>query len=280
MENKRIKGKLFNWGMAVWFLISFWIVWSLFGANFKAFIVSFVIYGIAIGLSISPMGEWIFRKLVRAREIATSAERNRLMPLFHAVYSASLQQMPWIGEKVKLYIVDDPMPNAAALGKNTVYVTRGLMEISTDEEIMAVLAHEFAHLGHGDTMAILVATIGNWVLAGVLLLFRLILVVMSNVLKEDYGVNANWGIKMFDWLIGAFVFLGVMAAMYSSRQCEFEADKFSVGLGHGQGLLSFMEKLVYMEGQKSSHMGIMQALTATHPKTSLRIGKIEELMAA
>ena len=55
----------------------------------------------------------------------------------------------------KVYIVDDPHPNAFATGRNpanaAVAVTSGLMQSLTREELAGVIAHELAHIRNHDT---------------------------------------------------------------------------------------------------------------------------------
>jgi len=57
----------------------------------------------------------------------------------------------------ELYVVEDPVPNAFALGvrrtpeeRGTIVLTRGLLESLTRSELQAVIAHEVGHLRAGD----------------------------------------------------------------------------------------------------------------------------------
>jgi predicted Zn-dependent protease len=52
--------------------------------------------------------------------------------------------------EVRVRIVDDPRVNAASAGNGEFYVTTGLLNSSTDDQLRGVLAHEIAHddLGH------------------------------------------------------------------------------------------------------------------------------------
>jgi Zn-dependent protease with chaperone function len=47
--------------------------------------------------------------------------------------------------QVKIGIIDDAKINAASAGGGEFYVTRGLLERATDEQLAGVLAHEIAH---------------------------------------------------------------------------------------------------------------------------------------
>ncbi len=65
------------------------------------------------------------------------------------------------GTKPKLYIVDDPAPNAFATGLNLedshIAVTTGLVERLPRYELRAVIAHEVAHIVNDDIRAVTVA---------------------------------------------------------------------------------------------------------------------------
>ena len=52
--------------------------------------------------------------------------------------------------KVTIGILSDPSINAANAGGGEFYVTRGLLDRASDEQLRAIMAHEFAHndLGH------------------------------------------------------------------------------------------------------------------------------------
>ena len=56
----------------------------------------------------------------------------------------------------KLYIIDDPAPNAFATGRSkehsVVAVTTGLLPLLTKSELEGVLAHELSHIGNRDML--------------------------------------------------------------------------------------------------------------------------------
>jgi Zn-dependent protease with chaperone function len=58
--------------------------------------------------------------------------------------------------RYKVYLIDDPQPNAFATGRNpenaAVAATRGLLEILSEDEVAAVMAHELAHVKNHDTL--------------------------------------------------------------------------------------------------------------------------------
>jgi heat shock protein HtpX len=74
----------------------------------------------------------------------------------------------------KLYVIDDPSPNAFATGRNpehaVVAATTGILAILNKTELEGVIAHELSHVGNRDMLVMTVAV----VLAGslALLAFR------------------------------------------------------------------------------------------------------------
>jgi heat shock protein HtpX len=66
----------------------------------------------------------------------------------------------------KVYIMDNPQPNAFATGRNpenaAVAATTGLLRILDRDEIAGVMAHELAHIRHRDTLVMtMTATIAG-----------------------------------------------------------------------------------------------------------------------
>jgi heat shock protein HtpX len=65
--------------------------------------------------------------------------------------------------KPKLYILDDPAPNAFATGRNahhsSVAVTTGLLDMMNENELSGVLAHELSHIGNRDMLVSTVAVV-------------------------------------------------------------------------------------------------------------------------
>lgn len=284
--------KFFNIGFFLWFLISFFITWKILtpiltsGSPGKGLFITLIIYSFSIYVSLTPPAEFIFRKIAGARPVLTRKEKDFLDPIFAEVYEKARQADGNLPSDVKLYIVDDPRPNASAIGRRTVTVTKGLMENMEPNEIKAVLSHELAHIKNGDTQAILVAVVGNFVLAAILFVIRIIATFFSFFLRAFGamdgtgigGMAANaigFGMRLLDLIIFSAVVLGVIAARFSSRQCEFQADNFSVELGYGPDMISCLEKLEYFSGGPRK-LGLVQALSATHPATAYRIANLEK----
>ncbi len=152
-----------------------WVIMILFVLFF--FIVSYVLgqslgYGLSyVGIILVFSGLFSFfsyynsDKLVLAISGAKEADKKDYRTLYTTVENLSIGAglpMP------KVYVVDDPSPNAFATGRDpehaTVCATTGLLAIMNKAELEGVLGHELSHIGNYDTrlmgvVAILVGSI-------------------------------------------------------------------------------------------------------------------------
>ena len=137
--------------------------------------VSYVIgratgYGFSYTLIVLPLailssiGSYFYSdKVVLATSGAKQIQKNDLPEVFRIVENLSLGDgvpMP------KVYIIDDPSPNAFATGRSpkhaSIAVTTGLLERLNKPELEGVIAHELSHVKNYDTrlMAITAVLVG------------------------------------------------------------------------------------------------------------------------
>jgi heat shock protein HtpX len=140
-----------------------WIVsgWFLQGAALDPTVaVPLVVVGTLVGIGATfaayRSGPSLALRAAKARPV-TRAEAPELHNLLDEVcVSAGIS-----GTKPKLYLVEDPAPNAFATGlkleDSHVAVTTGLVERLPRYELRAVLAHEVAHIVNDDIRAVTVA---------------------------------------------------------------------------------------------------------------------------
>ena len=296
--------KLKNIGIIVWMVINLYIIISFFPTTkgvtngseaLVAIIRGVIVYAISVALALSPIGEAIFRSMNGCREIADSSILNRLTPLFNEIYEKAKLKDPNLSQNIKLYMVDQPYPNAFALGRNTVCVTNGLLHLD-DAEIKGIFAHEFAHLSNKDTDIALFIYVGNLLASLMFLILRVILFIISFLMISFSESNSTYetydaygrrqrkkggalkgfvlaaGLDMiYVAIIGLYTKLGIILVSHSSRNHEFAADKFAYNLGYGREL---RDALVELQGEVEKPTGFVANLMATHPKTALRIEKL------
>ena len=188
----------------------------------------------------------------------------------------------------KLYIVNDPQPNAFATGKGrnsgVVVVTRGLVELLDKEEIEGVLAHEVAHIKNRD---ILISTAAATVAGAISYIAELLW--WSTLLGDE---------ERPIWAVIPMLILAPLAAtliqLAISRTREFIADETGAKLcRHPEWLARALRKIegfvraMPMERGSTStaHLWIanpfklegITKLFSTHPPTEERIRRHEEL---
>ena len=177
-----------NFGTLIWIIINSILV-SFFFALLLAFIIpdvheaalfaiGFAAYVLSIAAALSPLGESILRLQNGCKKITDDQLLARIEPLFYDVYNRALEETPELNRKIKLFVCDEEEPNAFALGRKTVCVTRGLLLLS-DSEIKAILAHEFGHLAHKDTDSILVITTGNLIVTVAMIILKTVVKVFN-----------------------------------------------------------------------------------------------------
>ena len=191
----------------------------------------------------------------------------------------------------KVYIVDDPAPNAFATGRDPshahVAATPGILDIMTDSELQGIMAHEMSHVKNYDIRVSLIA-------------FGLTSVI---------GMIADLFMRMM-WFGGdsdnrpshpAFLIAGIAAAIISplvaalilaaiSRQREYLADASGAEMTrYPEGLASALYKLGQVstatrrQNPSSAHLffanplkgrSIIQ-LFSTHPPIDKRVARLQ-----
>jgi heat shock protein HtpX len=188
-----------------------------------------------------------------------------------------------------LYIVHEAQPNAFATGRNyenaAVAVTDGLLDLLTEEEVEAVIAHELSHIKHYD---MLIGTVAATIAGAIAML-------------AQFGMFFGGGRDRPNILVTlALMFIMPMAAtviqMTVSRNREFIADEGAAKItGHPEWLQSGLVKLdnyardisMPEADPQTAHMFIINPFTgrdvslkqlfSTHPTTKERIERLEAL---
>ncbi len=246
-----------------------------------------ILYGAIIVSLIMNLGSyWWSDKIVLGMVHAKQIEKADNPELWNIVENLTITAglpMP------KLYIVDDPSPNAFATGRDkehaAVAVHSGILPLLSKTELEGVLAHELSHVGNRDT---LISTIVV-VLAG-----------MVSLLSHWFLRMSFWGGRSRDNKAGAiFMILGFVLAILApifamliqlsiSRKREFLADASGALLTrYPEGLASALEKIggsnipslstsqalstLYISEPQQGSAGFFAKLFMTHPPIAERV---------
>ena len=226
------------------------------------FVLSFMynspvlLYGaIGISLVMNIGAYWFSDKLVLSMANAEPVTSKETYPelwntLENLVITAGLP-MP------KLYVINDPAPNAFATGRNkdhaVVAVTTGLLPLLSKSELEGVLAHELGHIGNRDMLLQTVIV----VFAGVISLIADMLLRISM-----FGGGEEKKNPIFFILAIVAIILAPIAAtiirLAISREREFLADASAALITrYPEGLASALEKIGnFHQPMKVQHQAI------------------------
>ncbi len=269
----------------------------LLGYGLVGTIVAFVFSG-AVAFASFWKADAIALSVSRARP-ADPQEYQRLHNLVEGLCIASGLPKP------RVYIVDDPAPNAFATGRDpkhaAIAVTSGLLEKMNRVELEGVLAHELSHIRNYD---ILVSTLAVTLVGAIALLTNFAVRAMWwNGGRVNRGGDRDGGgnplaIVAFVFIILAPILGKAMQAAVSRRR-ETLADVSACQITrYPPGLISALEKLrddstvTHAASTATAHMWIEQPMSGvgdggkmgmwnkmfdTHPPLEERIALLREL---
>lgn len=193
----------------------------------------------------------------------------------------------------RVYIIDDPSPNAFATGRDpkhaAIAVTTGLLDIMDDNELQGVLAHE---LGHVQNYDIRVSMIAFGLVAAISIISDMVLRMMFWG-GDDDGDNNNP--VMMVLAIVAIVLAPLVASMIQlaiSRKREYLADATgALTTRYPEGLASALEKIeahgssMKKQNPSTAHLFFANPLNgksfsnlfSTHPPIEDRIKALREM---
>lgn len=144
--------------------------------------------------------------------------------------------------KPRIGIAEIPLPNAFAFGRGLsdgrICVTRGIVNLLSEEELRAVLGHEMSHLKNRDVLTITLLSVIPMVLYRIFWHFTF----YGNRGRREGGANT----VMIGLVAFLFYFITNLLVLYASRIREYFADRGSMELGNRpSALASALYKLVY-----------------------------------
>jgi len=192
----------------------------------------------------------------------------------------------------KVYIINDPTPNAFATGRNpknaAVAATTGILQGLTNDELAGVMAHELAHVKHRD---ILISTIAATLVGTISYIAQMAGWAAMFGRGDDREGNGFGGLI----LIILSPIIAMLLQMSISRSREFAADAGGSQIsGNPLALASALQKISRVNqvqpmrntNPSTAHMFIISPLLgglgkmfSTHPPVEQRIAKLQEIAA-
>ena len=260
-----------------------WIASNLYGQPY------FLYLALIVGGVYALIQYFAAAKLALAMNGAKEVTKKEAPRLYRTVENLSIttgMPMP------KVYIIEDPAPNAFATGRDpkhaVVAATTGLLDIMDDDELEAVMAHELGHVKNYDIRVMmivfgLVSAIGF--IADMLMHFFWF--------RNDDNNSPN---PLFIVLaIAAAIlapFIAMMVQLAVSRRREFLADSTgALTTRYPEGLARALEKLrdhgtaLKRQNTATAHLFFASPLRgksvarlfSTHPPLEDRIARLREM---
>ncbi len=250
-----------------------------------------ILYGaIIFALLMNVYSYWFSDKQVLSMTGARLATREEFFDFYTVTENLTItagMPMP------KLYVIEDPAPNAFATGRNekhsVVAATTGLLSMLNRAELEGVIAHELSHIKNKDILLMTVAV----VLAGFIAIIADIFLRMS---MFGGGDRDSKGSALFMILAIIGIILAPIAAqliqLAISRRREYLADASGALLTrYPEGLASALAKIdadrrpLARANHATAHLFIenpfgeqkgnwLNRMFATHPPTADRIKQL------
>ena len=158
----------------------------------------------------------------------------------------------------------------------TIVLYDTLLEQMTEEEIVAVFAHEMGHNKNKDTLAVYAISI---VAIAVYVALAWVLVSVEGIYTwfGFEGINYGFAFILLFSVCLPFVtpFIG-MLSNWSSRSREYAADRFAAENGYGEALVSGLKKVSKNSLACLNPHPLIVKMQYNHPTLSQRITALEE----
>lgn len=270
----------------LFFVVLIGLIGGVFAYVFNDWWVEAYVLGIAVIYAVFQY--FAASSLAVAMTGAREVDKKESPKLYNAVETLSLSAglpMP------RVYVVDDPAPNAFATGRDPehaiVAVTTGLLDIMDKNELEAVIAHELSHVKNYDIRVSMI-TFGLVCVVGFI---------------SDIGIRMLWrsgGRDEDRSPVGAIIILitsifapvaASLAQLAVSREREYLADASSAHMTrYPEGMISALKKLDEhsrpMRRQNAAtealyineplKKGSLSTLFSTHPPIEKRIERLED----
>jgi len=191
----------------------------------------------------------------------------------------------------KVYIIDDPAPNAFATGRDpahaVVAATTGLLDIMDNKELTAVMAHEMSHVKNYDIRVSMI-TFGLVCIIGYITDLAVRMIFYTN--RHDSDDNSPVGVVVLFVVSLLAPLAASLAQLAVSREREYLADASAAHITrYPEGMISALKKLdtharpMHRQNPATEGLfinnplrkGAVNNLFSTHPPIEKRIERLE-----
>ena len=249
-----------------------------------------MLIALAIAAAMNVYAYWFSDKAVLSMYNAQEVDEQSAPQFYRMVRElAQNAQLPM----PKVYIIDEPQPNAFATGRNpehaAVAATTGIMQILSECELRGVMAHELTHVKHRDTLTSTISA----TIAGAISSIASFGMLFAGGNRER---NVHPAVALLIMLLAPIAAMLIQMAI--SRAREFEADRGGAEIsGDPQALASALHKIhdyVHQVPMQTAEQhpetaqmmiinplsaGGIQGLFSTHPQTGERIARLMAMAA-
>ncbi len=231
-----------TWGLILGFLVV--VIAVGYAVSYYYGNPSILYIAVVIAVATNFYAYWASDTLVLSLNHARPATREEFFDYYTVVENLAITAgLP----KPKLYVIDDPAPNAFATGRDenhaVVCATTGLLSMLTRPELEGVIAHELSHIKNRDILLMTVAV----VLAGFVAIVANIFLRMSFWGGGRSNDNKNGNAILMVLAVVGIILAPIAAKLIQlavSRRREFLADASGALLTrYPEGLVSALTKI-------------------------------------
>lgn len=246
-----------------------------------------MIVALAVAAAMNLFSYWYSDKMVLRMHGAIEVNESTAPEFYRIVASLAKQAGLPIP---RVYVIRNGQPNAFATGRNpanaAVAASTGLLNLLSDEEVAAVMAHELAHVQNRDTLTMTITA----TIAGAISMLG------NFALFSGGNRDSNNSFGILGMLLAMIVapFAAMLIQMAISRTREYSADRRGAEIcGNPLWLASALRKIesgarqqVNMTAERNpatAHMFIinplngrnLDSLFSTHPATENRVTALQ-----
>ncbi|MCD4760056.1 M48 family metalloprotease [archaeon] len=239
-----------------------------------------------ITIIINTLSYWYSDKIVLKMYNAKKAGHSEYQKLHEIVKEISIRASI---KNPKVYIIDSENPNAFATGRNEkkaiIAVTKGLLELLSEQELKGVIAHEIGHIKNKDLLISTVSVILASAIAYIAVMARWFMIFGGSREGDSMGIAEIIVLSIVAPLSATILRLAI------SRSREFIADETGARIirdpeALANALIKLESAPKLKEGNRAaSNLFIVNPfssnsffkLFSTHPSTTDRVKKLRKL---